>query len=187
MSRFVLTGDSHSISYLNAIKKCGRSELVDGGPLGAARTYFDRFFEIADGDFVFTKKNVASHYRNFKKVTGCNSLFDLKGKLLLSVALSGTTFLSDRFWNKAKASVEADKRFISSGALQYWIDSIQENAISFYTVCIESGLLAAALAPPPFQSRAKAIRIHGRDELFRLEALYRKPIVDLLSRKGRSE
>jgi hypothetical protein len=184
MSRYVLTGDSHCSSYLKAFRACGRTDLVDGGPIGAANLYYKKFFEPTETDFVFIDPRASSNYERFKKVTKSNGLCDFKGRLLLSVGLSGTSFWGDRFWHKVSRTPHPNKRFISSGAVEHWIWSLQENAIRFYEVCIERGLLVGALAAPPPQKRAKAVSVLGAHEVLSLDFLFRKPLLDMLQHNG---
>jgi hypothetical protein len=180
MTSLAMVGDSHSAIYMKALRRLKDGPAIVGGPLGAARTYFRPFFDF-DGDFAFRDPGIQENYAVWKQVTKSNGLLDFKGSLICSIGLSGASFWSNKFWGEASALPVRGRRFISSGAVDFFVASLQENALKFYQVLIGQGLLLAAVAGPAPQRRSRGARQHSPEELLRLDRLFQKPVRDLLA------
>lgn len=184
MNQFGLIGDSHAGIYMRAVKALGEKDFIVGGSVAAGKKYLRPFFKYEDGEFSFLEEDVANNYEMWKAATGSNGITDFKGRLVVSIGLSGASFWNSRFWLTASTRPAKGKKYVSSGALGFFIEAMQEHVLAFYRVCVERELLAAVIAAPAPQRRTRGVKLHGESEVLRLNAMYQRPVREYLAGAG---
>ena len=166
--KLAVIGDSHTGVVMAGARRI-RAPIV-GGPIGSAITFQSRFLAVEGTELCPLSEKVHGNFEKWKTATRSTGLFDWPNRLVVSMGLAPAPFYGNRSWVKFR------KRPISMNLLQTIIDDLQAPAIEFYRMCINRGLLLAAIEAPPPQRHHRAVEALGAERVFELADAYTRPV-----------
>jgi hypothetical protein len=136
------------------------------------------FFSIEDGDLRPFLERARQNYEKWKAATQSNGIFDWQNRLVVSLGLAGAPFYGNKTWRRFR------NRPISRSLFETIVDDMQAPALEFYRMCIDRGLLLAAIEAPPPQRGHRAVEALGAERVFQLSEAFTRPVRQFLGEHG---
>jgi hypothetical protein len=146
-SRFLLIGDSHA----GPIGKAARARGIPfhGGPLGAGRDFNTDFFDAADGDLTFRKKEANTLFRRFLGELGVSRFSEIPVPLVSTIGSSAHFPATRENWEiYADRSGTPDGTFLASPLFDAIIRAMTRDAIAFHEYALSLKLRVFTVMPP---------------------------------------
>lgn len=146
-ARFLLIGDSHAGPIGKAARRQGLT--FTGGPLGAGREFNTDFFDGADGDLTFRKKEANALFRRFLGELGAPTFSRIAVPVVSTIGFSAHFPATRENWEIYQTRTGAfEEGFLSSRLFDEIILAMARGALAFYEYALSLKLRIIAVMPP---------------------------------------